>query len=140
MIHVKAMCIITHKGRVLATKGLDEIKGESFFRLIGGGVHFQELAHDALKREVREELETELGNIAFLQVIENIFVHRDEPGHEVIFLFSADMVRKELYEKEEIHIADHLSVVAVWVPFADILSGAARLYPATDYTKYLVPL
>lgn len=66
MIHVKSMCVISHNGRVLATKGFDEMKGEKFFRLIGGGVHFRELAVDALKREIREELETELENITFL--------------------------------------------------------------------------
>ncbi len=137
MIHVKVMCIISHNRKILATRGFDEIKGEKFFRLIGGGVHFCELATDALKREIQEELETELEDIIFLKMEENVFTYRGKPGHEIIFLYSADMIRKELYGKEEIPIADHPDTIAVWVPISDVLSGSARLYPAVDYSPYL---
>jgi len=135
-IHVKAMCVIAHEGKILATRGFDDVKGEEFFRLIGGGVHVCELAADALKREIQEELETELENIKFLGVEENVFTYLGKPGHEIIFLYSVDMVRKNLYEKEEISIADHLETIAVWVSISDVLSGSVRLFPAIDYSLY----
>jgi ADP-ribose pyrophosphatase YjhB (NUDIX family) len=137
MIHVKVMCVISRNGKILATEGLDDVKNEKFYRLIGGGVHFCELSTDALKREVREELETELENITFLYAFENVFTYRGNPGHEIVFLYSAEMVRKELYGKEEIPIADHPSVIAKWVPISDVISGVAKVYPAVDYSPYL---
>ncbi len=137
MIHIKAMCVIAHEGKILATRGFDDVKGEKFFRLIGGGVHFCERAADALEREIQEELETELEKIKFLGVEENVFTYLGKPGHEIIFLYSADMTRKELYEKQEIPIADHPDTIAVWVPISDVLSGSAKLYPAIDYSPYL---
>lgn len=132
MIHVKAMCVIVHNGKMLVTKGFDEIKNEKFFRLIGGGVHYGELAEDAVVREIQEELETGLENITFREVVQNIFTYKGNPGHEIIYLYSADMVRKDLYEKEEIPIADHPSTIAVWVPISDILSGNAKVFPVAD--------
>ena len=134
MIHTKAMCVIVHDGKLLATRGFDEVKNENFYRLIGGGVHFQELAIDALKRELKEELETELENVSFLKVVESIFTYMGNPGHEVVFIYSADLTRRDLYEKEEIPIADHPSTIAVWVPIADIVSGDAKLYPSMDHS------
>ena len=137
MIHVKAMCVLSHEGRILATEGFDDVKNEKFFRLIGGGVHFCELSTDALKREIREELKTELENILFLHVFENVFIYRGNPGHEIVFLYAAQMVRKEIYEKEETPIADQPSIIAKWVPISDVLSGASKIYPAVDYSPYL---
>jgi len=137
MIHVKAMCIISHNGKVLATKGFDPVDNVEFFRLLGGGMDFSEKSLDTLKREMREELETEIENINFLTVIENVFRYQGLPGHEIIFLYSADLVKKELYGREEIAIADHPSVRAVWIPNQDVISGVARLFPTTDYATYL---
>jgi 8-oxo-dGTP pyrophosphatase MutT (NUDIX family) len=134
MIHVKVMCIITRGGKMLATKGFDGVKGETFYRLIGGGVHFCEQALDALKREVREELETEVEHVTFRELVQNIFTYNGTPGHELTFVYSADLVRTELYEKEEIPIADHPSVIASWIPTSDVVSGTLTVYPTIDYS------
>ena len=134
MIHVKAMCVISRDGNVLATRSFDEVKNEEFFRLVGGGTHFCEEATDTLKREIKEELGSELENITFLNVVENIFTYKGNPGHEIVFLYSADLAQKDLYEKEEIPIADSPGTIAIWVPIADVLSGASKLYPAIDYS------
>lgn len=69
---------------------------------------------------------------------QNVFTYRGDPGHEIIFLFSADMARKDLYDREEIHIADTPSTIAVWIPIPDILSGNAKLYPSIDYSPHLM--
>lgn len=137
MIHVKVMCVIAHEGKILATKGFDDVKNMEFFRLIGGGVHFCEDSADALVREVREELETELENVTFLRIIENVFTYQGTPGHEIIFLYSADLARTELYEKTQIAIVDSPSHIATWVPVSDVISGKAQLFPTTDYSAYL---
>jgi ADP-ribose pyrophosphatase YjhB (NUDIX family) len=136
MIHVKAMCILAYEGKLLATEHFDTFDKQKFFRLIGGGVHFCEQSIDALRREIREELKSELENITFMNVFENIFTYEGQPGHEIIFLYTADLVRKELYKLPEIPIADHPSIIAKWVPVMDVVSGKESLFPSVDYSPY----
>ena len=38
-------------GKLLVSKGIDNIKNNSFYRALGGGIEFQEKSEDALKRE-----------------------------------------------------------------------------------------
>ena len=137
MIHTKAMCIITHDKKILATRGQDDVKNELFYRLIGGGVHYCEDARDAVVREVREELESELDNVRFLGVVQNIFTYQGKPGHEIIFLYSGELERIELFDETEIPIADHPATRAVWISIESVLAGQVRLYPIADYSKYL---
>ena len=137
MTHVKAMCILTHEGKILATKGQDDVKNELFYRLIGGGVHYCEDARDAVIREVREELGSELNNVRFLDVIQNIFTYQGKPGHEIIFLYTGELERTDLYDETEIPIADHPATKAMWISTESVLAGQVRLYPVADYIKYL---
>ena len=137
MIHVKAMCLFSRDGKTLATRHWDEIKQQEFHRVIGGGMHFQETAEDAVRREVREELGSEIDHVRFLEVVENIFTNRGVPGHEIVFLFSGELRDESLYTREEIRITETSSEVsAFWIPVADVLSGALRLYPTADYATH----
>lgn len=130
VIKVKAMCIVVREGRdVLVGMGHDEAEGQSFGRLIGGHVEFGELAEDAVRREFREELGTELENLEFVRVVENVFTYNGQPGHEVVFLYRGSLADRSLYGRDSIPIADS-DAVAAWMPIADIESGAARLYPS----------
>lgn len=138
MIHLKAMAFVTRDGKLLVQKGFDPVKGQVFFRLPGGGVHFQETAHDCILRELREELESDTKNIVSRGVVENIFTYKGIPGHEVIFLFSVDLVREVLYERDAFPMADNPSITLTWIPVADVLSGAATLYPEVLWHDYLV--
>ena len=137
MIHVKAMALIVRDGKLLVQKGFDSVKEQAFYRLPGGGVHFQEVAVEAIVRELREELESDIKNIAPHGVAENIFTYRGVPGHEVIFLFSAELSRGELYERDAFPMADNPSITLTWISIADVLSGIATLYPEVQWSDYL---
>ncbi len=90
-IKVKAMCVIVRNGNeILAGLGRDEVKGEDFGRIIGGGVEFGETAEAAVRREFQEELGTDLENLEFIKVIENTFTFNGQPGHEIIFMFKGE--------------------------------------------------
>jgi hypothetical protein len=52
MIRVKAMLLILDNGRLLVSPGYDEVKGEKFYRLLGGNVKFSEPAATAIRREI----------------------------------------------------------------------------------------
>ena len=137
-IRIKAMCLFNHEGRTLVSKGFDEKKNETFYRVIGGSVDFGEKAEDGVRREVREELGCEVENLELQKVIENIFEYNGNQGHEIVFLYKGDLSNKVLYEQEKIHIVEPYSEFdAEWVPIEDILSGKSILYPVLNYSEVL---
>ncbi len=137
-IKVKAMCLFECEGRVFVCKGHDAVKDETYFRVIGGSVEFSETAGEAVRREIKEELNCKIKNLKFLTVVESIFTYRGEKGHEAIFLFKGDLSNKDLYKKKaacQIDGEDWIS--AEWADIADIFKGKIKLYPKFDYKKFL---
>jgi ADP-ribose pyrophosphatase YjhB (NUDIX family) len=68
-ITIKTLLLIEHKGKLLLNKGQDSVKKETFYRFVGGSVKFGETTEKALRREIREELNSEIENLKFLQVV-----------------------------------------------------------------------
>ncbi|MEJ7705366.1 MAG: NUDIX domain-containing protein [Geodermatophilaceae bacterium] len=56
----------------------------------GGGIEFGETAEEALRREFTEELGVALGVVRLLGVLENRFELAGVPGHEIVFVFTAE--------------------------------------------------
>jgi 8-oxo-dGTP pyrophosphatase MutT (NUDIX family) len=114
-IRVLTLAIIKKDGKVLAQKGHDKIKNEDFFRLLGGGVDFGENSLDALKRELKEELDAEIINCKLVKVLENIFIFNGNQGHEICFVYEADFANQNNYQRENFSILDSRGYVAEWV-------------------------
>ena len=68
-----ALLIAIKNNKILVIDGHDYYKHKNFYRLIGGGIEFGETGAQAIKREVREEINAEIKNIKYLGLIENIF-------------------------------------------------------------------
>lgn len=132
-IKMKAMCLFHRDGKILVSKGFDKIKNQHFYRVLGGGVDFFETAEAGVRREIQEELQSGIDNLKFLGVVENLFVHEDNKGHEIVFLYSGDLSRSELYEQNIIHVIDTCEFDAEWISITDILMGQIPLYPIWDY-------
>ncbi len=130
------MCVFMHEGRLLAGTARDRTTGEEFYRLLGGGVEFGESSEVAIRREMREELDTEIENLQFIKVVENIFVYEGRQGHEVTFVFTGTLSRKELYELERSPILD-VANEAVWVSLEELKAGKVQVYPELDYESFL---
>jgi 8-oxo-dGTP pyrophosphatase MutT (NUDIX family) len=103
-IRVIAICVFRHRGRILVAPGYDDVKNERFFRPLGGAIEFGELAVDALRREIREELALEIDNPVQLGIIENCFEYRGRSCHEVVFVFDAVLVDRTLYSEDALPI------------------------------------
>lgn len=132
------MCLFVHDGKTLVSKGYDPVKGQAFYRVLGGGVNFFETAEEGVRREIQEELQSGIEDLVFLTVTENIFTYLGKKGHEVVFMYSGDLTRKELYDAETIPIVEETHEnEAVWVPIDEILRGTVPLYPNLDYGFYL---
>ena len=144
---VKAMCLIIHDGKVLVADG-DTLRSKSdarpvvpspFYRVLGGSIDFAEKTEDAVRREIREELNAEITDLEFVTAIENIFVYAGEQGHEIAFLYKGQITDESILSQKKVHIDEpDYEFDAVWVPFEQILKGDKPLYPVFDYRSVLL--
>jgi ADP-ribose pyrophosphatase YjhB (NUDIX family) len=116
--------------RLLVAGAYDAIKGETFYRCLGGGVDFCESSESALKREFLEEIQAEVTNIRHLGFTENLFTYEGRPGHEWIQFYQCDLVDSRLYQQAEIRgIEGKTEFVAQWVECDRFRSKELRLVP-----------
>lgn len=126
---VLAICVFRHGTRILVAQGYDAEKDEYFFRPIGGEVEFGELAAEAIRREVREELGVEIEGIHRLGLLENLFSYNGKPGHEIVIVFDASFVDRSLYDADELPIHEDVWIGPVrWLDLDSLTSGTI-VYP-----------
>ncbi|PCJ51280.1 MAG: NUDIX hydrolase [Planctomycetota bacterium] len=133
-----AICLIENNGKIFVGEGFDEVKKETFYRPLGGGIEFGESARETVVREFREEMETEIKVNAYLTTFENIFTFNGTPGHQIVLLFSADFKDKSIYQKDNIMCKEEgTDFIAMWVNKSNFLNSKKILYPdgITDYLK-----
>jgi 8-oxo-dGTP pyrophosphatase MutT (NUDIX family) len=120
-------------GFVLVLDGIDGVKGEVFYRAIGGGIEFGETAEAALRREFAEELGVTLGTAALLEVIENIFEYEGNPAHEIAHVFAVESPENDATPLDaQLHVLDEGSPVR-WVR----INGADRPFYPTGVAEIL---
>ncbi|MFT4135134.1 NUDIX domain-containing protein [Microbacterium sp.] len=96
---------------------------------MGGSVELGETHHEAIVREVDEELGARILDLVHLGVVENIFRIDGELGHELVALYTGRLVPAPADEGGTLTESDGSVVPVVWRPFDD--AGLAEpLYPA----------
>ncbi|HEY7644168.1 MAG TPA: NUDIX domain-containing protein [Hyphomicrobiales bacterium] len=135
-IKVKTMALFAAKGRTLVMVCFDKVKQQRFHRLLGGHVEFGETSEEALKREMREELGTEVAVLSLLQVMQNRFVFEGRPHHEVVFIHHVRFLDETFNRREDLYnLEPHLDEPFIWIPLAEATAGPVPLYPAADYPR-----
>ncbi len=103
-----------------------------FYRPPGGGIEFRETAEAAARRELQEELGVTLDDLTLLDVREEIFELRDQPYHEIDFIYQAWLSPEALEALDGASIVEEDDDVetARVVSLADLPAGRfAPLYP-----------
>lgn len=115
VIKVKALAVIVRPedGALLVCEGADG-SAEGFARPPGGSVEFGELALEAVHREIREEFGCGLKSVSLMAVLENRFELDGAPGHEVDFVFRADLTDSSCYKRQSIEVLDIPGLLATW--------------------------
>ena len=124
------ICVFRHEEKILACLGNDNVKNNEFYRPLGGMIEFGERAEIALRREIMEEMGEEISDTVFLGTLENIFTYNGKPHHEIVLVYDAEFVNKELYTKNEIDIDESdIWYKAHWLSIEDCKRGKHLVYP-----------
>lgn len=133
MNHIRpiAICVFKNNNRILVFEGYDAIKNEAYYRPLGGGIEFGESGEVAVRREIMEELHSEIEGLKHLGFLENIFLHDGNMGHEIVMVYDGALVKAELYEQAEMEVieANGERVHVVWKSLDEFGEGKSTLYP-----------
>ena len=126
-----ALCVFRNKDRILVFEGYDTVKGETFYRSLGGGIEFGEKAEDTVRRELMEELNVEVGEVRYLGTLENIFTFNGNSYHEIVMVYDGALVDSGLYEQAVIvgKEANGDDIRATWKSLDEFGEGKSILYP-----------
>ena len=121
--------------KLLVGEGFDNVKNETFYRCLGGGIEFLEKSTDALKREFQEEIDTNITVKNFLGISENVFTYKGRNAHELILIYSIEIPDDD-YKEEYIINDDCGKYKAKWIDIEEFKSQNKILYPE-DVFKYI---
>jgi len=125
-----SIALIQNGPEIFVMECFDRVKNEEFYRPLGGGIEFGETGSIALKREFQEEMKTDLEHIEYLTTFENIFTFEGVKYHEIVLLFKADFVDKELYStKEVICNEEGKEFISKWIDIEEFVDRKRILYP-----------
>ena len=133
MNHIRpiAICVFKTNNRILVFEGYDSIKNETFYRPLGGGIEFGESGEVAVRREIMEELHSEIENLKHLGYLENIFTHDGRLGHEIVVVYDGVLKMRGLYGQAEMEVeeANGEKIRALWKSLDEFGEGKSILYP-----------
>ncbi len=121
--------------KLLVGEGFDNVKNQTFYRCLGGGIEFLENSSDALKREFLEEINANIIVKDFLGISENIFTYKGKNAHELILFYSIDILDGDYKEEYDI-IDDCGKYKAKWIDIDEFKNKNKILYPEEVF-KYI---
>jgi 8-oxo-dGTP pyrophosphatase MutT (NUDIX family) len=133
MNHIRpiALCVFHNNNRILVFEGYDEVKDEIFYRPLGGGIEFGEKGEDAVRRELKEEINVDVTDLTYLGILENIYTFNGGSYHEVVLVYNGALVEVGLYEQAMIlgKEANGDDIRAMWKELNEFKEGKSILYP-----------
>ena len=126
-----AICVFRNQDRILVFEGYEKARNETFYRPLGGGIEFGERGEEAVRRELMEEINAEIGEVRCLGMLENIYNFNNNPYHEIVIVYDGELIDSGLYEQAvmEGQEANGESIRAMWKRLDEFESGESILYP-----------
>jgi 8-oxo-dGTP pyrophosphatase MutT (NUDIX family) len=128
-----AICVFRRNNKILVSEGYDPVKGETFYRPLGGGIEFSETSKETICRELWEELNVEVDDksLKYLGTVENIFMFNGAPGHEIVLIYDGALKEPELYDRPVLlgREANGEEIHAIWKSLDQFGDGKCILYP-----------
>ncbi|UTS81751.1 NUDIX hydrolase [Phaeobacter piscinae] len=130
-IRVKTIGLPWRKGHFLAAEVPDDSGQTKGVRPLGGTVEFGETWQQALQREFQEELGVEITTIGAPVVLENIYQHEGQTGHEIIFAAQVTWPDTEHLAGDTIEFFEDngLKCIARWFHPDALETGGTELFP-----------
>ncbi|PJI93005.1 NUDIX domain-containing protein [Yoonia maricola] len=130
-IRVIAIGLHWRDGRLLAAEVNDDQGVVKGVRPLGGGVEFGETWRDALIREFDEELNVTVTVAGRPLVLENLYEHYGEQGHEIVFAADVLFPDGAFAATEMIHFKEDNGTpcVARWFDLDDLAARSIPLFP-----------
>lgn len=123
-----ALAIIRRNDRYLFDQMTDKHRNLSFLRPLGGSIEFGETSHNAIIREIREEIDAEVLSASLLANFENIFVYNNSPMHEIVYLYNVRLKDSSIYNADEVIVNENTSKrIAKWIDYNDLAKHT--IYP-----------
>jgi ADP-ribose pyrophosphatase YjhB (NUDIX family) len=131
IIRTKVICVFKHNNQILVGDCIDPTKNQLFYCPAGGGVEFGETTADAIKREIKEELNAEITDIELLGVLENLFTFDGQQGHEIVFVYDAKFMDQSFYSNKNLKGTESngMRFNAIWINLDDINENTPPIYP-----------
>ncbi len=95
--------VIVQNNKILVCQN----KKKNYYFFPGGHIEFSETAKQALKRELKEELDVQIKHCVYIGTVENIYSEDRIKHHEINLVFKVD-VRKLKSKSQERHISFYL--------------------------------
>jgi ADP-ribose pyrophosphatase YjhB (NUDIX family)/catechol 2,3-dioxygenase-like lactoylglutathione lyase family enzyme len=116
-VRVKVVCVFSNDERILAIDAFDPTKKQHYWVPVGGRVEFGETSREAIEREVREELSSEVEDLKLLGVLENMFTYNEAQGHEIVFVYDGELGERSLYKEPSVRVVegDGQEFTAYWI-------------------------
>ncbi len=126
-----ALCVFRNNNRILVFEGFEKLRSETFYRPLGGGIEFGENAEDTVRRELKEEIDAEVGELRYLGMLENIYSFNGKPYHEIMLIHDGALINSGLYEQALIvgKEANGDDLRVMWKSLTEFESGESILYP-----------
>ena len=125
-----AIAVIRHDNKILVARSHDNVKNETFYRPLGGGVEFGETGQECIIRELQEEIGADITALKYIDMIENIFVYNGEPGHELVMVFEGRLTDSRFYASGSVSFSQDEGWDAIeWIDIDNFRFGDKILYP-----------
>lgn len=119
--------LLRRENKVLVLE--EEHKGEVYYYLPGGGIEFLETSEDALKREIKEELNIDIIDYHLLHIINNIFEIDGIKAHEIVQIYEISNMDNERLIDGTIMEGDIMPCKMKWIEINELINGTKKFYP-----------